>query len=483
MRAKHFDVVILGENTAGLVAAALLSSRKYRVLLVRDFVGPGRSARIGRHTRRTRPLMPGFFERPVPAAVIRELNLGHRLRSSFKPAMPLFQLLDSSHRVTVHEDRVRLVAELQREFGRSVLPDDVGNLLAHLEDEHRLMDKLLVPGLPYFPDGIREKWDLAARLKEHRRRLGEQAPQQDELARLCSDTVFGRLMGELAGFAADARGGDASLLRRSAGGLVTDVLYQVGAEDIEDMLLEQYDKRGGKVVDHSTFQETELGKAPYKFHDTRTTYSADAVIAAFDYFLLSELGASRKLERFVAAQLARVRLEGLWITLSLVYERDTLPEGLGTHAFIRPGEGLPLMLCVRDLALAQDAEVERVDLWLPVPTRDYTPGGLEQLQQAAIDRLLWFTPFAEGRLRHVYREPAPKLEEEGPYLPLAGRRLVYGLTDSETFNGVPCVLPLKNGYLAGPEVFPELGLEGEFIAGWHIARHICTRNPQKDDLK
>ena len=63
MPAKRYDILIIGENLPGLVAAALLSSWKYSVLLIRKASGPGRRGFVGSRRNLERFLLPGIFER------------------------------------------------------------------------------------------------------------------------------------------------------------------------------------------------------------------------------------------------------------------------------------------------------------------------------------------------------------------------------------------------------------------------------------
>jgi len=69
---------------AGLVAASCWPPAVYSVLWIRRAVLPPEGFRLGPSFRREPLLFPASSSGPAPAAVARELNLGHKLRSIFQ---------------------------------------------------------------------------------------------------------------------------------------------------------------------------------------------------------------------------------------------------------------------------------------------------------------------------------------------------------------------------------------------------------------
>jgi len=484
---RIYDVIIIGENVAGLIAAALLSARRYSVLLVRRAAGPGSEHYLGSSVRRVRPIYPGVFDYPVPAAVIRELNLGHKFRSVFKPSLPLFQLIDPNHRLTISDDRLKLVQEFQREFRSSTIPDDVGNLLTQQEELNRILDGLLAPETPFFPESLRDKWEYNSRVKDFKRRLDENGALLTELRQLWGDTELGRYMAKLQMVVADAQGGKLKefLAYRNGATLFSQVLYQVSGEGIDEVLLEKLDKRGGTVVEQTALQKIEVGRSGFKLHDGKNTYAGNSLICGFDFFLLPELIDDKKIDRFVSAQLARVKPVKTWVKVSFMIERGVIPEGMETYLFKLGDRPDDLLFFARDPLAPDESDVERLDVYKPIAAESVTSEKLRDAQHGVIDQVKWLVPFLENRLRKVYLEQLPAEDVENKWLNLKGRRLMYDTRDqdAEIGAGVPIQLPFKHGYLAGPENFPELGLEGDFVTGWSIARQICAKRPKKDDLR
>ncbi len=486
MRAKHFDVIVFGENLAGLIAATLLSLRKYNVLIIRKVAGPGRDAYIGQALRRNRQLVPGVFESPVPAAVIRELNLGHKIRSVLKPASPMFQILSPQHRLSAFDDRVKLVMELSREFGAAAAPAEVESLFGRLDTLNGLLDKFLVPGLPFHPDGLRERWEYSNREKQLTKSLQASEGLLDDMKRLFRETNLGRLMSQVEPFVGDTRGEVHPLWRfRRAALLFSQILYPVGGEGLEEILLARLDKTSAKILEQTALQEVEVNRSGYLFHDAKNTYGAESVICAFDAPLLPELFTGKKMARFLENTAAQISTDAVWIKTSFLLERSVVPEGMDFNVFVLTDDASePVLFFKRDPLIPSDAEVERLDVYQALPVDRFNAAGASEAQQWAIDRTKRFVPFLEGRLRKVYLEQLRDDDEESLTLRLAGRRLSYRLNDPDRlFGGMPYTLPQANTYLAGPEVLPELGLEGDFHVGWAVARAIGLKKPKKDELK
>lgn len=485
MNARYFDVIVLGENLAGLIAAALLAARKYSVLLVRQVAGPGKYTFIGSAERRSRLITPSILDNPIPAAVVRELNLGHKIRSIFKAASPLFQILDDEHRPAVYADRAKLTSELVQEFGKDILPDDVGELLTCLEEVNAIFDKLLVPGLSFQPDAIKERWQLKNRVKEFKKTINDARTVVWKLDGLWRESILGRMMQSVQIVTSDAREGFDDLFAfRRAISIFGGLLHPLTDEGFEDLFFERIDKRNGKIVDLGTFQEIEYRRDGFVFNDAKQTYGARSVVAALDYFMLPEIFQYKKAEKFVREQLRRVKPASTWIKVSFLLEHDALPEGMGQTLFYRdPGGSEAPLFYRRDFNAPEDAELERLEVFQLIPVEQYNAIDLKSIQNRLIERVRELVPFMQSHLKKVYLEEAPK-NPGGTLTPLAGRRLVYnGSGGRELFRGVPYTLPFKHSYLAGPEVLPELGLEGEFITGWTIAQKICNKRPKKNELR
>lgn len=111
------DVLVLGGELAGVVAAALLARRGIRVLLL----GNGEmEAQLGVGdllAPRTPFLVADFEATSALRAVVEELGLRQDVRRLLPFCAPPLQFIDPEHRLDLHEDAARRVLELEREFG------------------------------------------------------------------------------------------------------------------------------------------------------------------------------------------------------------------------------------------------------------------------------------------------------------------------------------------------------------------------------
>src|SRR3954471_1001942 len=130
MDTNFYDVVVCGSELTGLLAAALLARRGFRVLLLgHDADRP--SFEAGGFTLSRAPaLLPPLESQPV-ARVLTELNCVQIIRRRAPPLSPGFQVVMPRHRFDVlpdrDPDRPRFRRELEREF-----PGDAETIAAGL---------------------------------------------------------------------------------------------------------------------------------------------------------------------------------------------------------------------------------------------------------------------------------------------------------------------------------------------------------------
>src|SRR4051812_13025330 len=114
-----YDVLVLGGQLGGALAAALLAKRNYRVLLVEhDGLGVGYE-----HNDYILPYAPFVAPslRPMPAVegAFTGLGLTTTVQRSLKPHQPPLQLILPRHRVDLWLEDAKRQAELKREFGQT----------------------------------------------------------------------------------------------------------------------------------------------------------------------------------------------------------------------------------------------------------------------------------------------------------------------------------------------------------------------------
>src|SRR5512132_2148533 len=99
-----YDVIIIGSQLGGALAAALLAKKGYRVLLLEhDGLGPGYE-----HDGFVLPfapfVMPPLKAMPALDETFAEIGLTTQLARAMRPHAPDLQLILPEHRVDLHHD-------------------------------------------------------------------------------------------------------------------------------------------------------------------------------------------------------------------------------------------------------------------------------------------------------------------------------------------------------------------------------------------
>ncbi|HET6346739.1 MAG TPA: NAD(P)-binding protein, partial [Myxococcota bacterium] len=120
--AQHFDVAVVGMQTSGIIAAALLAKRGRRVLLVDHGENTTTYRRQGLSLPLLPNLVPSLEQAPHVQRVHDELGLGPELRALSKALDPSFQAVLPKHRLDIRSNREALLEELRLEFPDLVQP-------------------------------------------------------------------------------------------------------------------------------------------------------------------------------------------------------------------------------------------------------------------------------------------------------------------------------------------------------------------------
>src|SRR5215510_2883558 len=185
-----YDVIVLGGQLGGAMAAALLSKRGYRVLLVEhDGMGPGYE-----HAGFVLPYAP-FIAPPLRAMpkveeAFAELGLNTTVQRSLRPHTPDLQLVLPRHRLDLHVDEARRQSELTREFGNAGV--EINTLLKLTAAQHEKTDAFFkdLPELP--PDGMMTSWQLKKQIHKH--------PEVEAAPALVGDDPIAQLLSRLLPF-------------------------------------------------------------------------------------------------------------------------------------------------------------------------------------------------------------------------------------------------------------------------------------------
>jgi phytoene dehydrogenase-like protein len=259
-----------------------------------------------------------------------------------------------------------------------------------------------------------------------------------------------------------------------------------GRDGFRELLLNRLSELGGDVLSHdaSTVVEEiafEGNKvAGIKLVKSDTVYKAPCVIGASDAAALRRLISDKRKHRALAELLDGPAAKRILFSVNWVVPESALPRGMGQTVVVAPADaGLsPILVQVGPARAApgeppvsEELRVVCAGTFIEGSVRDMGEDQLVSLSERISQELDRLMPFTRQTAKVV---SAPYLHASGvrgarllphPLLKLDGESLL-GVT------GLPVRAPVKHLFLAGREVLPGLGLEGEVIAGVRAAKLV-----------
>jgi len=472
---RAYDVCVLGSQLAGVAAGALLARRGYRVLHV-DPDGRGAGYDEGGYRLPWGPsLLPAPRQFPAAESLLAELGLANDL-GRLEPARPTLQLILPRHRVDLPATRTERVAELRREW-----PADAAGAEAALVAVRAAFDAEQ-PFLSSFPPiparGLVDRW----RLRRARSLSGRTGLPLSELG----DHPLAAALRAAWPFLTFLDGAPTPLgLSRTLGAAIHGTLRLAGGEAALAALLRRRisESRGellggeGEPAQVSALELEGRSVSFLRVKGGESRFAARAFLFAGDPGTLAPLlGGSGR----IGDWLAPAAPAGALVARNWVLHADALPPPLGDVSLALGADGEAVLLqslpAVRGAAKGHEVSPgERV-----LSAAIASPGGPDG-DPASMDRLRRIVdqhlPFLD---RATILESEPGRRPGGrafhPLLSCAPER-VLGV------GAVPTRSPVRNLFLAGRDVVPGLGTEGQFHSAWQAAlaieRHLGTKNRPK----
>jgi len=114
MPTNFYDVIVLGDDLAGLIGAALCARRGLRVLVIETAETPPEKYAIGPYTLPRAPLPFPCEPSPAVRRVVAELSFIQSLKRRLQPLRPAFQIVLPDARLDVSADVDALGREVDR---------------------------------------------------------------------------------------------------------------------------------------------------------------------------------------------------------------------------------------------------------------------------------------------------------------------------------------------------------------------------------
>lgn len=497
MPTNSYDLIVVGDDLAGLCAAALCARRGLRTLVLGDDQRPARYT-LGPFKL---PVDPGGLPgrgAGAAARVIRELGLDHALKRRVREARITAQLVGPDCRLDLVGDAAAQSRELVRE-----LPTAATALATAWEEAATIAasaDEIL-HGEDAFPGvGFFERRDVA----KHATRAAEAAAAWWQ--RRVDD---GPLVAALTALPAAVGGRTAgppplAIARALEHWRAGSPLLRGDGTGLRELLLERLRTANGEL---RTGEVAEIHSGWTKLTGLKLASgdelgAGQLVVARPMAELLPAFGKKppKRLVELAAAQ----RLLGWRYTLNLVLDAAAVPEGMAPtvlsvidpaaplgddNAFVtwvgEPDDQGRVIVTVSATLLATDEEAATPPEPAALRTR------ARALREALWLRLDELMPFFADHLvvAHSPHDGAAPVApggrgtyELGRGLPATMAPVWKGeLPGAAGLAGAPYAGGVKNLTLASAQVLPNLGLEGDLVVGWCAAREACAIGGKKRD--
>lgn len=464
-----YDVIVIGGHVGGALATALAARRGLQTLYVPHDGLAERYAHQDQKLPHAPFLLPPIKSVPAFDEALTELGLQPIISKALR-SVPI-QLLEKERWFELTHDEKHRGPELARALGDQAEAFD--ELVRKAQASGDASDSFFQAKLEFPPEGFFGRWKF-------KRQLGR-FPGLPTETPLSSDALLRRLERFVACVERPAALTSARTLGRTLQG---PFLHEGGREGLWQQLADRARELGADVLASDEQVERlsfEGGLPGLRLTRGDTTYRAGIVLSVSDLDVLTRLMPEKL--RKAAMKSAPVSAQKALVTFHFTVPEKGLPPGLGRLALLDAPtlEGGCALLEVSPGATAEQ-RVLSVTIEAPMGLRAGGEPAVRALSaqvHGALERVLPFTR------AHVTNESAAWIDAQHVVAGRGEPHPLFQLPDQAWLGvaGTKTVSPWKRVLLAGRQVLPGLGFEGEVLAAQRAVRLAEQLLKKNDPLK
>ncbi len=521
MITRHFDVIVLGRSMGALCAAALLTRRQVRVLVLgqreKSLFYSVNGFPMARRLETTLGTNSPVFER-----ILQELAQTQRFRQISRPPNPRLGYLNGSTRFEMPQSELLLREEIEREFSNVAVP--FAEFLESATLENQEINRLFNKDLVWPPATLFERLEanrVIQQLPYYDKRAGERVHPLERFEAHSKPQELLRLIAHFSshlGRTVEEAENPLSLVRLFGQWSERLRTLELPHTSLEEFFIARIEAHGGSCQLESFASELQVSRGRVtgaRIDDDNEWVGAEAIVTNLTGEAIAELSGGQGIARKAKEQWPHVHAVAGRYILNIVVNHRGVPAPLPRESFLAPPtDSLPAVR-LKTYPLAELPKLREIspaslhdDKSLIVAEVTFDQQGQSPLlsqRQAILEVLSRYLPFIEEHLvcvdsphdglpAWIYEKDATgtlrrtdldrifvghQANAPEPMLPRFNiSPLAYGELAGEPLRG-----PISGTYLVGPSVLPGLGQEGEFLAATSVARIVTKKDGSRQKLR
>ena len=491
MSDSFYDVIVVGTELPGLIYAAMLAKKGYRVLVVGHGNRSNRFQHEGFSFVRRPWLFHGFETSPPIKKVFAELSLSLEMHNRPKPFDPFYQVVLPGRRVDVVGKESLLERELGREF-----PGEVPRIQAFyrtMREHNDNLSRLLESPAIYPPDGF---FESRAFRKATDPVLATVPP--DPLSTFPAGHPFRPFVLAPLFFGSGCQVAPYSPIQliRSVAHLGRGLYHIEGGIDaLKSIFIDRVKNNCGDFRDKVLIDRFNMKRGKVReivIRDRREVIGCEVVVCNMDVKRFFNLIPEEDQKERFHLKVLELQPSHYLYTVNFALKSEAIPEGMGRHVFLvgsehRPLEDENLLLCCVDPAdrAGQPDGTSVLSVSARIKAKNVRPTveGVEAIDARLIREVEKLVPFFHEHLLMKASawvgldKRTRKLDvDTSQFVPIFGTPLPDTLESSP----VACRTAYKNILITGDHLHAGLGFEGAFLATLNavqLTTEMVSRKP------